>query len=102
MFRPRARLSAAAATLGILLTGLPALAEDGPVVGTPAPGDAVQGWLEGWTDPDYWSSYVHDAANGHVNVPYPVDPVKPEAYLPNVRVADGRYVSSLPVARRDL
>jgi CubicO group peptidase (beta-lactamase class C family) len=102
MFRRLARLSAAAATLGICLTGLPALAEDGPIVGTPPPGDAVQGWLEGWTDPDYWSSYVHDAVNGHVNVPYPVDPVKPEAYLPNVSVAAGRYVSSLPGARRDL
>ena len=102
MLRPLARLCAAAATLGICLTGLPAVAEDGPVVGTPPPEEAVQGWLEGWTDPDYWSSYVHDAVNGRVNVPYPVDPVKPEAYLPNVPVADGPYVASLPVAHRDL
>ena len=102
MLRPLSRLSAAAASLGICLAGLPALADEGPVVGTPPPGDAVQGWLEGWTDPDYWSSYVHDAANGHVNVPYPVDPVKPEAYLPNVPVGDGSYVSPLPVAHRDL
>ncbi|CAA9369748.1 MAG: hypothetical protein AVDCRST_MAG47-1086 [uncultured Nocardioidaceae bacterium] len=77
---------------------MPALAEDGPIVGTPPPEDAVQGW----TDPDYWSSYVHDATNGDVNVPYPVDPVKPEAYLPNVTVKDGSYVASLPVAHRDL
>lgn len=103
MFRRLARLSAAAATLGICLTGLPALADDGPIVGTPPPEDAAQGWIEGWTDPDYWSSYFHDVVlNGHLNVPYPVDPVKPEAYLPNVPVNDGRYVSPLPVAHRDL
>jgi CubicO group peptidase (beta-lactamase class C family) len=103
MLRPLARVCAVVATLGVCLSGLPAAAEDGPVVGTPPPGDAVQGWIQGWADPRYWSSYAHDAvANGHVNVPYPVDPIKPEAYLPNVTVADGPYVSSLPVAHRDL
>lgn len=103
MPRSLPRLAALAATLGLCLTGTPALADDGPVVGTPPPADAVAGWLEGWSDPDYWSSYLHDAAvNQHVNVPYPADPVKPEAFLPNVPIADGRYVSPLPVRRRDL
>lgn len=77
--------------------------DDGPVVGMPPIGDAVPGWGETWADPDYWSSYVQDAiVNGHVNLPYPTDPVKPEAYLPNVPVPDGRYVSSLPVRHQDL
>ena len=103
MFRRLARASAAAATVGICLAAVPALAEDGPVVGTPPPDDAAQGWVEGWTDPDYWSSYFHDAVlNSHLNVPYPVDPIKPETYLTNVPVNDGRYVASLPVAHRDL
>jgi len=101
--RRRAAVALALAALATPLLALPAAAEDGPVVGTPPPGDAVNGWVENWMDPDYWSSYVHDAVvNGHVNLPYPNDPVKPEAYLPNVPVADGEYVSALPVAHRDL
>lgn len=102
MLRPLARLSAAAASLALCVAALPAGAEDGPVVGTPPPADMVAGWLEGWTDPDYWSSFVHDASLGRVNAPYPVDPVKPEAYLPNVPVRDGRYTAPLPVRHRDL
>lgn len=102
MRRPFARVAAATAALGLCLAATPALADDGPVVGTPPPAQALPGWLANWTDPDYWTSYVHDAVNGHVNVPYPVDPIKPEAFLPNVPVRDGRYVSSLPVAHRDL
>lgn len=104
MRRPLLRAAAALASLA-LLAGVQqtSYADDGPVVGTPALPDALAGWLEGWTDPDYWTSYVHDAAmNQHVNVPYPVDPVKPEAYLPNVLVRDGGYVSPLPVRPRDL
>jgi CubicO group peptidase (beta-lactamase class C family) len=54
-------------------------------------------------DPDFWSSYVRQAIiDGHVNVPYPADPVKPEAYLPNVEVPEGEYTSALPVEHRDL
>jgi CubicO group peptidase (beta-lactamase class C family) len=95
--------AAAAAVLAIGATGSPALAEDGPIVGTPPPQDAAQGWVAGWTDPDYWTSYGHDAVlNSHLNVPYPVDPVKPEAYLHNVPVKNGRYVAPLPVRHRDL
>ncbi len=102
MLRRPARLAAAVAALGVCLVGLPASAE-GPIVGTPDPADAAQGWVQGWSDPDYWTSYAHDAVvNGHVNVPYPNDPVKPEAFLVNVPIADGRYESSLPVKHRDL
>jgi CubicO group peptidase (beta-lactamase class C family) len=84
---------------------VPVAAEDrdGPVVGMPPVEDAVGGWIESWMDPDFWSSYVRDAIeHGHVNLPYPADPVKPEAYLPNVPVADGGYTSALPVEHRDL
>ncbi|MFP5220580.1 MAG: serine hydrolase domain-containing protein [Actinomycetes bacterium] len=103
MPRRRAAAAIALAALSVPLLAPPAAAEDGPVVGTPPPGDAVEGWVENWMDPDFWSSYVHDAlVNGHFNLPYPNDPVKPEAYLPNVPVADGEYVSALPVAHRDL
>jgi hypothetical protein len=103
MLQRPARLIAASAALGVCLAGIPALAEDGPIVGTPPLPDAAQGWVQGWSNPDYWSSYAHDAVvNGHVNVPYPNDPVKPEAFLVNVPVADGRYVSALPVKHRDL
>jgi CubicO group peptidase (beta-lactamase class C family) len=91
------------AALAVPLAGAPATAQEGPVVGMPPLEDAVQGWVENWMDPDFWSSYVHDAAvNGHLNLPYPNDPVKPEAYLPNVPVANGEYVSALPVAHQDL
>ena len=93
-----------AVALGALV--LPAVATpaagdaDGPVVGTPAPLDAVNGWVENWMDPDFWTSYVHDAlVNGELYAPYRNDPVKPEAFLP---VVDGEYVSALPVAHRDL
>jgi CubicO group peptidase (beta-lactamase class C family) len=102
MPRPR-RAVLAALALALPLAALPALAEDGPVVGTPPPGDAVEGWVENWMDPDFWSAYVRDAVlNGHINLPYPNDPVKPEAYLPNVPVPNGGYVSALPVAPVDL
>lgn len=97
-------LLALATTLAAAVAA-PAAAQDheGPVVGMPPVEDAVLGWGETWAHPDYWSSYVYDAVvNGHVNLPYPTDPVKPEAYLPNVPVADGRYVSSLPVNHQDL
>jgi hypothetical protein len=80
-----------------------AVAADGPVVGVPPLQDAAQGWVEGWTDPDHWTGYATDAVvDGHVNVPYPNDPVKPEAYLPNVPVAQGDRASALPVVPRDL
>ncbi len=103
MPRRRALTALAAALVAVPAAALPAGAEDGPVVGTPPPPDAVNGWVENWMDPDYWSSYVHDAVvNGTVNLPYPNDPVKPEAYLTNVPVADGEYVSALPTTPRDL
>jgi len=101
--RVTARLTAVVAALALAASAVPAGAQDGPVVGTAPPEDALLGWIEGWTDPDFWTSYLHDALlNQHVNVPYPIDPVKPEAYLPNVPIKDGRYTSRLPVRPRDL
>jgi CubicO group peptidase (beta-lactamase class C family) len=102
----RLSTAAVALALGALVlpaAALPASAEDGPIVGIPPLEDAVVGWVENWMDPDFWSSWVHDAAvNGHFNALYPNDPVKPEALLPNVPVPDGSYVSALPVKHRDL
>lgn len=101
--RVTARLTAVVAALALAASAVPAGAQDGPVVGTAPPEDALLGWIEGWTDPDFWTSYLHDALlKQHVNVPYPIDPVKPEAYLPNVPIKDGRYTSRLPVRPRDL
>jgi CubicO group peptidase (beta-lactamase class C family) len=94
-----------ALALAVALLAVPASAQDsdGPIVGMPPIEDAVAGWVDNWMDPDFWSSYVRDAIeHGHVNLPYPMDPVKPEAYLPNVPVPDGEYVSALPVEHRDL
>ena len=106
---PRRTITRLSAALLLAALALPALAggataqEEGPIVGMPPLPDAVLGWGETYLHPDYWSSYVRDAVlNGHVNLPYPTDPVKPEAYLPNVPVADGAYVSALPVKHRDL
>ena len=89
----------------LVATVHPAVAQvrEGPVVGMPPVEDAAPGWGETWMHPDFWTSYIHEAAvNGHFNLPYPTDPVKPEAYLPNVPVDDGRYVATLPVKHRDL
>jgi CubicO group peptidase (beta-lactamase class C family) len=94
---------------GVLVAGLavPAAADedtgDGPVVGMPPIEDAVVGWVDNWADPDFWTSYVRGAIEqGHVNLPYPFDPVKPEIYLPNVPVAAGDEPSALPVDLQDL
>ncbi|MBW3620443.1 MAG: beta-lactamase family protein, partial [Actinobacteria bacterium] len=76
---------------------------EGPVVGMPPVEDAAAGWAATWMDPDYWVDYARDAVeDGHLNMPYPTDPVKPEAYLPNVPVPDGDDVSRLPVEHVDL
>jgi CubicO group peptidase (beta-lactamase class C family) len=99
-----ARAAVAVTTASVLLVGAaaPAAAQQGPVVGTPPTPDQLQGWGETYLDPDFWSDWVLDAIrDGHVNLPYPTDPVKPEAYLPNVRVADSDdYVSALPAQPR--
>ena len=94
--------------LTIVLLGLaplPAAADshEGPIVGMPPTDQALQGWASTYLDPDFWADYVGDAIeDGHLNLPYPADPVKPEAYLPNVPVADSDdYVSALPVDLRD-
>jgi CubicO group peptidase (beta-lactamase class C family) len=107
MSRRRTLPAVTALALGALVlpvAAAPAVsAQEGPVVGMPPIKRAVAGWVDNWMDPDFWSSYVHDAAvNGNLNLPYPNDPVKPEAYLANVPVADGAYVSALPVAHQDL
>lgn len=78
--------------------------DDGPIVGMPPPQDLVTGRaMDIWSNPDYWEHYLREAIlQGHVNVPWPMDPVKPEAFLPNVPVAHGAYVSSLDSRPIDL
>ncbi len=94
----------AAVALSAAPTAPAARAEDGPIVGTPPMEDAVPGWAQTYVNQDYWTDYISDAVeDAHINLLYPFDPVKPEAYLPNVPVAaDDAYVSALPVAPVDL
>lgn len=100
---PRAVVSLLFAGTAVAATAGGAAAQEGPVVGTPPVEDAAAGWVDTWLHEDYWTSYLQEAlVEGHFNAPYPTDPVKPEAYLDNVPVADGDYVSALPVEHRDL
>lgn len=102
MSRRLALLTVTAAAVAMPTLGVPAAAQDGPIVGTPPLPDAVSGWAGTYLDPEFWTSWVGDAIeNGHLNLPYPTDPVKPEAFLPNVPVAEGQQPSSLPAAHRD-
>ena len=103
--RPRVVLAVPLVAGLVAAAVAPAVAQvrEGPVVGMPPVEDAAAGWAATWMDPDYWVDYVRDAVeDGHLNAPYPTDPVKPEAYLPNVPVADGDYVSALPIDHVDL
>lgn len=98
------RLVPALLAASLVATAGTASAQEGPVVGMPPLPDQLAGWAETYLDPDFWADWVGDAINdGHVNLIYPTDPVKPEAYLPNVVVADDdAYVSALPVEPVDL
>ncbi|MFP5307131.1 MAG: serine hydrolase domain-containing protein [Gammaproteobacteria bacterium] len=76
---------------------------DGPIVGTAPIEDFLLQRPEVWLDPAYWSSYVNEVLlDFHFMLPMPLDPVKPEAFLPNVPVANGAYVSPLPQAVQDI
>ena len=80
------------------------MAAEGPVTGTPPVPDAVAGWLETWLHPDYWTDWVSDLVeDGHFNVPWPTDPIRPELFFVDAPVADDDgYVSALPVDHVDL
>lgn len=96
------RRAVAAVSAAFLLLGAPAAAQEGPIVGTPPVEDAIAGWGETYADPDFWSSWVSDAFDdGHFNLPWPTDLVKPESYLPNVLVPAGGDVTELPIAIDD-
>ncbi|HEX9765652.1 MAG TPA: serine hydrolase [Nitriliruptorales bacterium] len=101
--RHRFRLAVTAVTAAALITlGAPVAAQDGPVVGTPPVPNALAGWIGTYVEPEFWTSWATDAiADGHFNLPYPTDPVKPEVFLPSVPVAEGSNPSPLPVDHRD-
>jgi CubicO group peptidase (beta-lactamase class C family) len=105
--QPR-RLIAVLTTAAICVAPAAAAAQEGdgegPIVGTPPTEDAVTGWASTYLDPDYWAGYVTDLMEGRqFYVPTPADPVKPEAFLPEVPVADSdEYISALPISHVDL
>lgn len=80
----------------------PAPDVDGPIIGMPPLQDLLVGRMDVWLNPVYWETWVREALlNGNVQIPSPTDIVKPEAWTPNVDVANGDYISPLPKALQD-
>jgi CubicO group peptidase (beta-lactamase class C family) len=76
---------------------------DGPITGMAPIEDLLLARPEVLLDPAYWTNYVREVLlHFHVLLPLPLDPVKPEAFLVNVPVANGDYVSALPQAVQDI
>jgi|GEM_PF-1473444 len=83
--------------------GEPTPEADGPILGMPTLDQLIQGRMEVWMNPVYWSTWVQEALiNGNVQIPSPTDIAKPEAWTANVRVANGEYISPLPKALQDI
>lgn len=76
---------------------------DGPILGMPTLDQLLQQRLMNvWLNPTYWSTWVQEALlSGNVQIPSPTDIVKPEAWTPNVHVANSDYISPLPKALQD-
>jgi CubicO group peptidase (beta-lactamase class C family) len=83
--------------------GQPAPDNDGPILGMPTVDQMLSDrFLNVWMNPTYWSTWVQEALiNGNVQIPSPTDIAKPEAWTPNVHVANGEYISPLPEALQD-
>lgn len=83
--------------------GEPTPEADGPILGMPTVDQLIQGRMDVWMDPTYWSTWVQEALiNGNVQIPSPTDIAKPEAWTDNVHVANGEYISPMPKALQDL
>ena len=67
--------------------------DDEPLVGVPGVAELVAGRTEVMMDPAFWSQVVGNLIVSRTMVlPWPVDGVKPEMYLPTAPVANGSYV----------
>ncbi|MGJ8669446.1 MAG: serine hydrolase domain-containing protein [Oceanococcus sp.] len=81
----------------------PAPDVDGPIVGMPPLDQLLLGRMDVWMNPVYWSTWVQEAIlNGNIQLPAPTDVVRPEIWTPNVDVANGEYISPLPMAVQDI
>lgn len=76
---------------------------DGPILGMPTLDQLLsERFMNVWLNPTYWSTWVQEALiNGNVQIPSPTDIAKPEAWTPNVHVANSDYISPLPKALQD-
>ena len=79
-------------------------ADDGPILSMPSPEQLLIGRLtDVWMKPSYWENYVREVLfNMNVVLPLPTDAVRPEIWTANVHVANGDYVSPMPMALQDI
>ncbi|MFT3898757.1 MAG: serine hydrolase [Gordonia sp. (in: high G+C Gram-positive bacteria)] len=68
----------------------------GPLLGAPRPGAFLRALLTKYR-PRYWRRWLRQLTRqGEVLLPLPVDPVKPDLFLPHAPIAVGDRVSPLP------
>ncbi|MDV6010952.1 serine hydrolase domain-containing protein [Haloechinothrix sp. LS1_15] len=98
MPRTRRMAGAIALTTALGIGQLP-----GHALAQESPEDIVGDRAEIVLDPGYWFNYVHELlVGGTLVMPLPIDPVKPETYLPTAPVDAGDDAATLPRRDRDL